>query len=131
VQADALICRYCRYDFRTGQSSPPPPVPQQPSPQAPAYPPPRRTNGYAVAALVLGIVGPLIVGHILALVFGYRAKREIDASGGTQDGRGMAIAGIVLGWVGLTFSIIAVVAVIVFASQGHHFHGGFHFTSAP
>jgi len=60
----------------------------------------QRTNGLAIAALVLGLIG-MGVGHILALIFGYRAKRQIDASPDEQRGRGLAVAGIVLGWVGV------------------------------
>jgi Domain of unknown function (DUF4190) len=87
---------------------PPPPVPPPPgSPPGPGYPPPvpygystQTTNGFAVAALVIGILGAMgCFAWIVALVFGYIAKRQIDRSGGTQKGRGMAIAGIVLGYV--------------------------------
>jgi hypothetical protein len=59
------------------------------------------TNGKAIASLVLGIVWLCSLGSILALIFGYMAKNEIDESGGTQGGRGLAIAGIVLGWIGV------------------------------
>ena len=64
-------------------------------------PPQRTTNGFAVASLVLGIVWLWSLGSILALVFGYIGKSQIDASPQTEGGRGMAIAGIVLGWVGV------------------------------
>ena len=53
---------------------------------------------------------------ILALVFGYRAKSQIDESGGRQGGRGMATAGIVLGWVWIGLSVLWV--VIAIASSG-------------
>ena len=43
---------------------------------------------------------------ILALIFGYRAMKEIDRSNGTQTGRGLAVAGVVLGWVGLVMGVI-------------------------
>jgi hypothetical protein len=60
-----------------------------------------KTNGSATAALVFGILGLLIgILSVPALVFGYSARRQIDGSGGVQGGRGMAIAGIVLGWIG-------------------------------
>jgi hypothetical protein len=72
-----------------------------------------RTNGMAVASLVLGIVWIWGIGSILALIFGYIAKRDIDASRGTQSGRGMAIAGIVLGWVGVGILILVIVAAAV------------------
>jgi peptidoglycan/LPS O-acetylase OafA/YrhL len=80
------------------------------------------TNGFAVASLVLGIAGFLLcfVGGILALVFGYKARREIDASGGRQTGRGMAVAGIVLGWVwvGLALAYVAVIVIVAIADSG-------------
>jgi hypothetical protein len=81
----------------------PPPPPGWPNHGAYAYAPPTKTNGFAVAAMVLGIVWIYWIGSILALVFGYIAKGQIARSEGTQTGRGMAIAGIVLGWVGVAF----------------------------
>lgn len=45
---------------------------------------------------------------MLALIFGYVAKSQIDASGRTQSGRGMAIAGIALGWVGVGILILVI-----------------------
>lgn len=93
-------------------------------PGAPGYGGPVRptTNGFAVASLVLGIAGFAIclIGAILALVFGYKARREIDASNGTQTGRGMAVAGIVLGWVwvGLFVAYLAIVVIVAIADSG-------------
>jgi hypothetical protein len=88
---------------------------------APRYwqaPLPQTTNGYAIAALVLGIIWIYGIGAILALVFGYKARREIDESGGRQGGRGMAVAGIVLGWVGIAGLVIIVVAIALVALLG-------------
>ncbi|MEO6206862.1 MAG: DUF4190 domain-containing protein [Candidatus Limnocylindrales bacterium] len=69
----------------------------------------------AVASMVLGILWIYWIGSILALVFGYVAKRQIRDAGGTLGGSGMATAGIVLGWVGIgilaliiLFSILAI-----------------------
>jgi hypothetical protein len=67
----------------------------------------------AIASLVLGILWLLWIGSILALVFGYIGKNQIDRSGGAEGGRGLAIAGIVLGWVGAgTLALIIVLAII-------------------
>jgi Domain of unknown function (DUF4190) len=91
----------------------PPPAPQHPPPTYPQpyyWSPP--TNGFAIASLICGIVG-MGVGSILALVFGYVAKRQIDESGGMQGGRGLAIAGIVLGWIGAGFLVLMAVALAV------------------
>lgn len=70
-----------------------------------------KTNGFAVAALVLGIVWLYWIGSILALVFGYVAMSQIDKSGGRETGRGMAIAGIVLGWVGVGILLLLLVSL--------------------
>jgi hypothetical protein len=69
------------------------------------------TNGFAVASLVLGCVGFVVCGvtGILALIFGYIARGQIDRSGGLQKGRGMAVAGIVLGWVWIGIIVLFVV----------------------
>jgi hypothetical protein len=73
---------------------------------------PTETNGFAVASLVLGIVWLMGLGSILALVFGYIAKDQIDRSDGRQTGRGMAVAGIVLGWVGVGL-LLAMIALMI------------------
>ncbi len=94
---------------------PPPGGPAAPAPYgAPAYGAPAapKNNGLAVAALVLGITGFLCcIPAILALVFGYISKGQIDKSNGTQTGRGMAVAGIVLGWVWVGLGILYVILV--------------------
>jgi hypothetical protein len=84
-----------------------------PGSSMPYQPVPARTNGMAIASLVLGIVWIWGIGSILALIFGYIAKRDIDASRGTQGGRGMAIAGIVLGWVGIGILILVIIGTAV------------------
>jgi len=73
------------------------------------------TNGLAIASLVSGILWLSGLGSILALVFGYRAKKQIATSNGRQGGGGIAGAGIILGWVGigvaLAFTIIALMVI--------------------
>jgi hypothetical protein len=94
--------------------APPIPVPQyQPVPYQqpftqpyPQYPQAAMTNGMAIAAMVLGILWLYWVGSILALIFGYVARDQIKRTG--QSGDGMAIAGIVLGWVGVGFLVLGV-----------------------
>ena len=92
---------------REWQQAPPPY--QQPYPYPYPYPPARTTNGMAVASMVLGIVWVYWIGSILALVFGYLALRDIRRSG--QRGEGMAIAGIVLGWIGVAVLVLVVYLV--------------------
>jgi Domain of unknown function (DUF4190) len=84
-----------------------------PYPPAAAGP---RTNGMAVASMVLGIVWIYWIGSILALIFGYVAKSQIEESGGTQSGGGMATAGIVLGWVGVGFLLLFILIALLAGS---------------
>ncbi|WP_138757122.1 DUF4190 domain-containing protein [Modestobacter altitudinis] len=107
-----------QFNGPAGQVPPPygQPYGQQPYPPQPygyGYPPPRRTNGLAIASMVLGIVWLYWIGSVLALVFGYIARKQIRERG--ESGDGMAIAGIVLGWVGV--GVIVLVAVIGIAAN--------------
>jgi len=84
-------------------------------------PQPSGSNGKATAALVLGILGLVVcplVPSILALVFGYQARSEIDRTGGVQGGRGSAVAGIVLGWVGVGVTLLVILVIVVLAAAG-------------
>jgi hypothetical protein len=72
-----------------------------------------KTNGFAIASMVLGIIWIYWIGSILALVFGYIAKSQIEQSGGAQSGMGMAVAGIVLGWIGVGIMLLFVVLFAV------------------
>ena len=99
-------------------SPPPPPTPPPPSAGwTPAYQPTRQTtNGFAVASLVLGVAVLCtgIIGGILAVIFGNLALARIDDAAGTQRGRGLAIAGIVLGWIGIGLTAIAAAAWLAY-----------------
>lgn len=88
----------------------PPPYGQYPAASYPAasYPgPPLRTgtNGFAIASLVFGIIG----GFLLSVIFGIVALTQIRRS--AQDGKGLAIAGLVLSgaWVAALGLLIALV----------------------
>lgn len=76
----------------------------------------RQTNGKAIGALVCGIAGLvtcLLFLGIPAVILGNLALAEIDESRGTQDGRQMAIAGRILGWVGVALMILALLALLI------------------
>lgn len=97
VKSAAKICRFCQYDFEVGMKA--------------RSAVPTRTSGLAIASLVLGILFMWGIGSILALVFGYRGRTQIDQSGGDLQGRGMATAGVVLGWIGLALAIFLFVSL--------------------
>ena len=76
-----------------------------------------RNSGLAIASLVLGITSLTCSGLLgivlapLAVVFGVRARRTIAASNGWRRGDGMAVAGIVLGVIGIVVSILYLVFI--------------------
>lgn len=71
-------------------------------------------NGFAITSLVLGIVWIYWIGSLLAVIFGVIALRQITER--RERGRGMAIAGVVLGSL---FLIVLVVVIIVVATHVH------------
>jgi hypothetical protein len=57
-----------------------------------------QTNGFAIASLVTSLLGFFCaggIGSVVALVLGYVALSQIRRSGGTQEGRGLALAGVI------------------------------------
>ena len=97
--------------------TPPPPAFTAYSPYAPGIAQATSTNGLAIASMVLGILWLYWIGSILALVFGYVAKGQIERSAGRQSGKGMAIAGIVLGWIGVGFLALFIVFAIAVSND--------------
>lgn len=91
------------------------PPPGGPGPYGPPYQQPwgypqgypqRSTNGMAIAAMILGILWIYWIGSILAVIFGFVARNQIKQR--RQDGDGMAIAGLVLGWIGVGTLLIVI-----------------------
>jgi hypothetical protein len=101
----------------------------QPGPygQQPMYgygypPPPPKSQTNAILALVLSIVGFATCGvtAIVGVIFGHIAMGRIKR--GEEDGHGMALAGIIIGYVviagWLLYLAIIIIAVIAAANQG-------------
>lgn len=62
-------------------------------------------SGLAIASLVLGIIWLFWLGSILAVIFGHIALSNIKKDP-SISGRGMAIAGVCLGWIGIATLLI-------------------------
>jgi hypothetical protein len=75
----------------------------QPWGAPPAY---RTTNGMAIAALV----GALVFAP-LGIILGHIARSQIKRTG--EGGRGMATAGLVIGYVFTAFAIVGVLVAVV------------------
>jgi hypothetical protein len=95
----------------TGYTSEPyPPYPLG----APQTTPSSSTNGLAVASLVLGILSWVFcgfVGGIAAVITGHMARSRIQFTG--QGGDGMALAGLILGYVNIAFSILCLIILLI------------------
>ncbi|HSJ58245.1 MAG TPA: DUF4190 domain-containing protein [Anaerolineae bacterium] len=92
-----------------------PPPPRRPSPApVPARPAAAgpTTSGLAIASLLLGIGGltllPLL-GSIVAIVLGYMARNDIRRRPGEVEGDGLALAGIVLGWIAVGLTLLGLI----------------------
>ncbi|MEU4834954.1 DUF4190 domain-containing protein [Streptosporangium sp. NPDC023615] len=64
-------------------------------------PPSRPNNGMAIAALIMGICGLIACGvpSVVGAVLGHISLGQINRTG--EDGRGMAITGLVLSYIGI------------------------------
>jgi hypothetical protein len=78
-----------------------------------------KANGLAVASLLFGfaqfLVGP--VATVPAIVLGHMARNQIKQTG--EQGAGLALAGLVLGWGAVALGIILMFAVMAVAAGTH------------
>ena len=75
----------------------------------------RRRSGKAIASLVLGIGGLLLPPlGIAALVYGYRAQSQILETRPPLTGDGMALVGIILGWLGTIYTGFCVLLLLLY-----------------
>ena len=97
-----------------------------------SYPPPQRstTSSLAIVSLVFAVLAWVMlpfVGALVAVICGHLARGEIRRAPVDQrlEGDGMAVAGLVLGYVQLTLSVLLVVfviAMLVFGFGFAHWH---------
>jgi len=107
IQASAKKCRHCG-EFQSAGAG--------------RYTGPPRTCGAAKSALIWGIVSFFCFGIItgpIAISYGRKAKREIEASRGRLTGTGMASAGVILGTIALILFVVGIVVRIVVATSMH------------
>ena len=115
--------------FPPDAGAPPPPPPgMYPNPYGVPYnyvyahgqpyagPMPPSTNGMALASLICSIGSYVLlpgVAAVLGVIFGHLALGQIRASQGREEGRGMAIAGLILGYVNLALCVLIVAFVLL------------------
>jgi type IV pilus assembly protein PilA len=135
---DSTVCPQCATPVQAAPTPPPPPqasapnpastsawlnVPSSPSQYSPQYPPqaqqryqPAQTDGGAVASMILGIASFALclsfITGIPAIILGHISLSKIKKSMGRLKGEGMALAGLILGYISLPFILIVAAIAI-------------------
>jgi type II secretory pathway pseudopilin PulG len=74
---------------------------------------PQQTSGLAIASLVCSLVPFFLVTPIVAVVLGHIALSQIKRSAGRLKGSGLAIAGLILGYVSFVPIILIIAAIAI------------------
>ena len=80
--------------------------------------PMQKDNGLAIASLICGIAAYIVIpflGALAAIIMGHIALSQIKDSNGLLKGKGMATAGLVLGYVQIGLGVLVVVILIALA----------------
>lgn len=99
-------------------------TPQQPYGAAPqyaaapgygGYPAGPKYNVMAIVSFVSSLVGLFvipIIGQIVGIITGHISLNQLKTSG--ENGRGLALAGTIIGWVSLGLAILAIILIFAF-----------------
>jgi hypothetical protein len=86
----------------------------------------------ATISLIFGILSWIclpFIGAVVAIICGHMARAEIRRAPGGMEGDGLAVAGLILGYVHVAILILLLVVLFMFlgglaffATVGHHVH---------
>jgi type IV pilus assembly protein PilA len=108
------FCVKCGVTLQTAPGAMPPApatIPAYPGPGQP-YVGPTETSGKAIASLICAILFIVPFAGIAAVVLGHLSLSDIRKSAGRLTGRGVAIAGLALGYAGLSIIFVLIIAAI-------------------
>ncbi|MFB9953653.1 DUF4190 domain-containing protein [Cellulomonas denverensis] len=88
--------------------------PYTPAPGQPGYGPQTPTDGVSIASLVAGVLGTGVIALVLGII-GLRRTKD-----GQRKGRGFAIAGTILGGLGLIGLIVTITLVVLAAAAANN-----------
>jgi hypothetical protein len=76
--------------------------------------PTRQTNGLAIAAMVVSLASIVVCGYpaIVGAIMGHVARKQIRERG--EEGDGMALTGVIVGWIVFALSVLGTLAYIIF-----------------
>ncbi|WFB34856.1 DUF4190 domain-containing protein [Kiritimatiellota bacterium B12222] len=84
---------------------------------------PQKTLELAVASMVLGILGFILLGpfaSIPAVICGHIAKSKFKQTPDQYTGEGMALAGLIMGYIQIAFFVLLIPLLIVIAVPALH-----------
>ena len=77
----------------------------------------KQNNSLAIISCIMGFLGLFglihLIGSILAVVLGHLARRQIAADP-TQDGDGLALTGLITGYIGLVLACSGILVLALF-----------------
>ena len=114
MQEDQRFCGVCGRDSQS-------PAVFRPVDPAVAFGLPPETSGKAIFSFVAGLLFIILPFSVVAIVFGYLALSEIRKTPGRWKGKGLAITGIVLGYIGAALLVgligLGIYGIVERASQ--------------
>jgi hypothetical protein len=99
LSEDDIYCSICGRAVSATAATPPPDP-------AIAFGLPPETSGKAIFSLVCGILFLFPLTAIAAVLFGHLSLSEIRRSAGRLSGKGLAVTGLILGYVGVAFASV-------------------------
>lgn len=86
------------------------------------------TNTLAIVSLVCGVLGIVqilpLIGPIIAVVAGHIARRQIQDANGATVGSGLALAGMICGYLMFVlYALLCVLLVVIFGLAGMSLNG--------
>ncbi len=109
-QDDVKFCPQCGIQLQRAEMPRTNAAPAGPLPPAPSIKP--ETSGMAIGSLICGIFFFFFPSAAAAVVLGHMSRSDIRRSGGRKTGAGMALVGLVLGYVGISIVPILIIAAI-------------------
>ncbi len=77
----------------------------------------RQTSALAIVSLVSGLLGwsfVPIIGSLVAIVTGHLARSEIRRQPERYEGDGLALVGLILGYLAIGLGVLAILAFLLF-----------------
>lgn len=78
-----------------------------------------QSNALAIASLVCAVLFLGGLGSLLAVVFGHVSLSQIRRSEGSESGRGFAIAGLIIGYLGLILTAVIILTMLSTFGSGN------------